>query len=206
MEFWNRYSNLIDTVGVSFYRSISPRAMEKWESKRNTGFKLSWHFIYSSLEEATPYYHHGSFIKLANILHEGNEPKRLWERVKNARNLLFYDKTSRDFPKCRKNYRGGLLDFRYITSLYKQVQTGHENVSLEPLYPDTITDGTLEEAARIYFYLVHCPENIVAGLEVKRFYDDLIQLQSLKTILLTFGKKEKNLLTFHTKIIYILVQ
>ena len=180
--------------------------MEKWESKRNTGFKLSWHFIYSSLEEATPYYHHGSFIKLANILHEGNEPKRLWERVKNARNLLFYDKTSRDFPKCRKNYRGGLLDLRYITSLYKQVQTGHENVSLEPLYPDTITDGTLEEAARIYFYLVHCPENIVAGLEVKRFYDDLIQLQSLKTILLTFGKKEKKLLTFHTKIISILVQ
>ena len=61
-----------------------------------------------------------------------------------------------------------------------------EDVSIEPLFPD-IKEETLGEAARIYFYMIHCPDNIEKSLYLKKFYDDLIQQQSLKTIILTLG-------------------
>ena len=179
-------SALIDSVSVTFYRGIKASEMDTWEAKRNTGLRLSWHFKYSSYEEAKNYYHHSAYVFMANIIHQGHRLKRLWKNVKFSRNLLFLNKTSDDFPSCGRGKTGGMLHNKYIISLSKDVKKNYENVSFDAPYP-TIKNETLREAARIYFYLIHCPENVEKSLDMKTFYDDLIQKQSLTTILLTLG-------------------
>ena len=78
------------------------------------------------------------------------------------------------------------MDRQYTRSLLKDLFKNYEDVSLDPIYED-IEDGTLEEAGRVYYYLVHCPVNVEKSLEFKKFYDELIQEQSLKTIITTLG-------------------
>ena len=158
-----------------------------WETKRNTGFRLSWYFQYSKLEEAAmPYYQHGDYVKIANIIHQGYDLRRLWENVQRPRNILFFKRKSNNFPKCFNKWIGGVLDRQYTRNLLKDLFKNYEDVSLDPIHDD-IEDGTLEEAARVYFYLLHCPVNVKKGLEVKKFYDELIQEQPLKTIIATLG-------------------
>ena len=78
------------------------------------------------------------------------------------------------------------MDRQYTRSLLRDFSKNYEAVSQDPIYDD-IEDGTLKEAGRIYYYLVHCPVNVEKGLEVKKFYDELIQEQPLKTIIATLG-------------------
>ena len=160
--------------------------LQHWESKRNTGFRLSWYFQYSTFEEASPYYQHGDYIKIANIIHQGYDLRRLWETVQYQRNILFLKRKLNNFPKCFKRRIGGNLDRQYTRSLLKDLFKNYEDVALDPIYED-IEDGTLEEAGRVYYYLVHCPVNVEKSLEFKKFYDELIQEQSLKTIIATLG-------------------
>ena len=78
------------------------------------------------------------------------------------------------------------MDRQYTRSLLRDFSKNYEAVSQDPIYDD-IEDGTLEEAGKIYYYLVHCPVNVEKGLEVKKFYDELIQDHSLKTIITALG-------------------
>ena len=176
----------IDRIRVMFYRSIESDDLRLWETKRNTGLRLSWYFQYSTFEEAMTYYQHGDFIRIANIIHEGHDVRRLWENVQYPRNILFLKRKSSNFPKCYKRWIGGILDRQYTRNLLKDLFKNYADVSLDPIYDD-IEDGTLEEAGRLYYYLLHCPVNVEKGLEAKKFYDELIQKQSLKTIITTLG-------------------
>ena len=180
----DEYSYVVESVAVSFYRRIKSSELDRWERRRNTGLRLSWTFQYSDIEEAFTFYQHGAYRQFANLIHEGRDLKSLWEQVKLSRNLLFLNKHSDDFPSCGSSRVGGIL--KDWISLYKDVKKNYEDVSIEPLYP-AIKKETLGEAARIYFYMIHCPDNIEKSLYLKKFYDDLIQQQSLKTIILTLG-------------------
>ena len=78
------------------------------------------------------------------------------------------------------------MDRQYARNLLKDLFKHYEAVSLDPIHDD-IEDRTLEEAGRVYYYLVHCPVDVEKGLEVKKFYDELIQEQSVRTIITTLG-------------------
>ena len=84
------------------------------------------------------------------------------------------------------------MDRKYARDLFIEFSKDYETVSLDPIHDD-IEDGTLEEAGKVYYYLVHCPVNVDKGLEVKKFYDELIQEHSLKTIITALGnlRREK---------------
>ena len=153
-----------------------------WDHKQNTGLSLTWHLLPLQQTEDGFREDNRLFIQLANILHRdqglSKEVKQLLEDVSLQR---------RSQTEC-------------ITGeVSQEVQTLMsgilEDISVEPIYQDDITEESLELAAAVYFDLTFCPDVHLPKVE---YYQNLFQNFPLEAILKTLARvlsvaREKNL-------------
>ena len=82
--------------------------------------------------------------------------------------------------KCNKG--------KYSTLLEERIYDQLGNVSSEDVSGAEISRDTLEVAADIYIYLLHCPDSYHPIMSLKGFYSRLIETSSLKTLLIVLAR------------------
>ena len=122
------------------------------------------------------------FIKMVNVLHDpakGSKPNV--ENIARSTRLDFLSGLIFSYQlKCTKG--------RYSPQLEEAVSDQLGNVSSEDIYRKEVSQETLQQAAEIYIYLVHCPDNYYPILSLKGFYTPLIEKSSLRTLLLSLAR------------------
>ena len=97
---------------------------------------------------------------------------------------------------ARRSYLSGLIfsmqlkcnQGKYSTLLEDKITDQLGNVSSEDVSRAEVSQVTLEAAAEIYIYLVHCPDSYYPIMSLKGFYTGLIGKSSLKTLLLVLAR------------------
>ena len=175
---------------VQFNRDMSAADLEKWQNKRNTGMRVSWHYSGNVTSQPPPTDKNKGFTQLANVLHEQNDPGGIWVDIK----------------ELRKEYLQGnsieceVEDWRIARTYYLLLGLSnlYGNVTTEPVYKDDITEETLETAAKMYVFMLHCPDKFGSTKSEMNFFTELYSEQSKETIIRTLGRSVFKL-TFNIK-------
>ena len=61
-------------------------------------------------------------------------------------------------------------------------------MTTDPVYKDDITEETLETAAKMYIFMLHCPDRFGTTKSEKNFFTELFSEQSKETIISTLGR------------------
>ena len=153
-----------------------------WDHKQNTGLSLTWHL--QPLQQTEDGFREDNrlFIQLANILHRD---QGLSKEVK---------QTLEDVSLQRRSQTECITG--EVSQEVQTLMSGIlEDISVEPIYQDDITEESLELAAAVYFDLTFCPDVHLPKVE---YYQNLFQNFPLEAILKTLARvlsvaREKNL-------------
>ena len=77
------------------------------------------------------------------------------------------------------------LDHTYYLEL--GISNFYGNVSSEPVYKDEIREETLAEAAKMYVFMLHCPDKYGSINDELQFFDELFRESSKEAIIKTLG-------------------
>ena len=187
---------LIDTeYNVEFFRRMDRATYAEWVTKRNTGFSMAWHVENStghrvdiqpwdkySREEANEV-----FVSLVNILHQATtvhnmSVAKVWEHIR-VLNI-----SANDEEQCGHNMKEHDVIKRVFKELYRRLNM---TIVKGPAYKDYVTDATLDTAALIFVYIMHCPTYNPTGLAWIHFYTDLFQNFPPRYILQTLANLSK---------------
>ena len=174
----------IKDVLVQFSRDMTDE-MEKWEKKRNTGMKVSWYYTGGNVTSEPPTSDKNKvFTQLANVLHELKDPKGVWLDIRDFRK----DFLQSDSIECDEK------DWRFARTFYflLGLSNFYGNVNTEPVYKEDITEETLETAAKMYIFMLHCPDRFnttkAESKAVSNFFKELYSEHSKETIITTLGR------------------
>ena len=149
-----------------------------WDHKQNTGLSLTWHLQPLQQTEDGFRVDNRLFTQLANILHRD---QGLSKEVK-------------DISLQRRSQTECITG--EVSQEVQTLMSGIlEDISVEPIYQDDITEESLELAAAVYFDLTFCPDVHLPKVE---YYQNLFQNFPLEAILKTLARvlsvaREKNL-------------
>ena len=122
------------------------------------------------------------FIKMVNVLHDpalGNNQNI--ENIARSTRLEFLSSLIFNYQlKCQKG--------RYSPLLEERVSDELGNISSQDIFRKEVSQATLQRAAEIYIYLVHCPDNYSPIERLAGFYSPVIEKSSLRTLLLSLAR------------------
>ena len=83
-------------------------------------------------------------------------------------------------------------DWRFSHTYYFMlgISNFYSNVSTEPVYTADITEETLETTAKMYLFMLHCPDRFGTTKSEMNFFEELYREQSKETIISTLGRSE----------------
>ena len=174
--FSRYYSYCIKSVSIDFTRNLNTEQCSNWPAKRNTGLRVSWTHL--KPEEVKRSYlfldndENRQFIKIANVIHE--EKGVSVDMMKLLENI-------RSEKKQESHCETGQMTEKIINLISRK----YEDVSLEPVYKDQMTEETLSVASEVYFEMIFCPNY---DPETVQFYENLLQNFSLESILKTLAR------------------
>ena len=174
---------------VKFSRDMTEDSFLTWNSRRNTGMRLTWHYDQddqastadtTDMMESNKY-----FIQLANIVHQSKDIAEVWTSLKSSRNrfLADHDDLFSLQGTCRDSAGASVLQ-----PLFELFSDVHQDIPLTPVHQQDITEESLSVAGEMYFYLLHCPDITSENVPLLHFYNDLFRQVSLKTILMTLAR------------------
>ena len=171
-----------DLYFIKYYRR---KEIKDWKNRRNTGMNVTWYYTDNKTDIKNKYLNDNKylddnkkFLWIANLIHE--------KGLQFGESLFNRSKSKITFDaKCN-----GME----ISDEKSNLLATYENVSSKPAYID-ISDDTLALAAKIYFSLVFCADNVAPTVE---FYQNLFKNFPTESILKTLARlaymaKEKNL-------------
>ena len=171
-----------DLYFIKYYRR---KEIKDWKNRRNTGMNVTWYYTDNKTDIKNKYLNDNKylddnkkFLWIANLIHE--------KGLQFGESLFNRSKSKITFDaKCN-----GME----ISDEKSNLLATYENVSSKPAYID-ISDDTLALAAKIYFSLVFCADNVAPTVE---FYQNLLENFPTESILKTLARlaymaKEKNL-------------
>ena len=164
------------SVIVEYNREIREEDMKKWEKKRNTGMRVRWYYSKDVTSQPPLESKNRVLTQLANVLHEQAEPGEVWREVKDFRAEFLQDGIQCEEWKIAHSYylQLGLANF-------------YGNVTSEPVYKDEISEETLETAAKMFVFMLHCPDRYGTINDELNFFDELFREKSKETIIKTLG-------------------
>lgn len=144
--------------------------------------RVSWRYTANVSQENPAKSRNQLFSKIVNVLHdhtEGNNPSV--ENIARSTRLDFLSGLIFSYQlKCLKGMYSPQLEESFSDQL--------GNISSEDVFRTEVSQETLQRAAEIYIYLVHCPDNYYPILSLKGFYTPLIEKSSLRTLLLSLAR------------------
>ena len=168
-EMIRRTYNVTDEekYSVIYTRFMTGGQIERWENRRNTGMKVTWHY---TLPEKKDYrdnkFDNKEFTLLANLIQE-KEPQFGKNLLIRSRSEIKFESNCREGEKTEERFN--------LLAEYKNLSTVYRDVS----------DENLAMAAKIYFSLVFCPDNVAATVE---FYQALFENFPVESILKTLAR------------------
>ena len=122
------------------------------------------------------------FIKMVNVLHDPAQANRPnIENISRSTRLDYLSSLIFNYQlKCQKG--------RYSPQLEERVSHQLGNISSEDIFRKEVSEETLQRAAEIYIYLVHCPDNYSPIERLPGFYTPVIEKSSLRTLLLSLAR------------------
>ena len=136
---------------------------------------ISWHFTKRVEPDRKYVGDNKMFIQIVNILHAGHTIP-----ANELKKIRYSNLNGKDSIKC--DSYGKVQGYEDLVGEF--VKKYHD-ISYDPVYSGEVTDDTLERAASVLFYLVHCPTD---NVEMKDYYLNLLDNFPLPTILTTLGR------------------
>ena len=163
---------------VEFRRNMSVEDVYRWKHKRNTGLRLSWSYSDKELVQEYKYRQQNEhFINLVNNLHKLRNKDIIEEAIKKNRNVYL------------ENLKMG------ETCIDNVIKSNDEIYKLEGISEDTtnygneISDETLLEAQKMFYYLARCPNVYDKAFDLKNQFSRLItSSSSVKTVVVTLAR------------------
>ena len=169
-----------DKYYVQYFRRMKDQ-YKKWKTRRNTGMRVSWRYTSPAEPENKAKTANRLYIKLANALHQTEYSRQELSAMARSARLQYLSGLIFSMQlKCN----GGKYSPRLEEKLYDQLG----NVSSDEIFRHEVSQDTLEEAADIYIYLVHCPDNYHPIMSLKGFYSRVIEKSSLRTLLIVLAR------------------
>ena len=170
------YSNCIKSITIQFTRFLNTEQCSKYKAERNTGLRVSWKHLQPEEVKRRHLFldndENRQFIRIANIIHEEKgvsvEMMKLLEKIRSEK-------------KQESPCQAGQMREKMMNLISRK----YEDVSLEPIYSDQITEESLSIASELYFQMIFCPNY---DAETLRFYERLFQHFALETILKTLAR------------------
>ena len=161
-----------------FRRMMSVEDVYRWKSRRNTGLRLSWSYSDKGLVQEYKYRQQNEhFINLVNNLHNLRNKDIIEEAIKKNRNVYL------------ENLKMG------ETCIDNVIKSNDEIYKLEGISEDTtnygneISDETLLEAQKMFYYLARCPNVYDKAFDLKNQFSRLItSSSSVKTVVVTLAR------------------
>ena len=164
---------------IKYRRMMTAESLFRWKSKRNTGIRLSWSYDTKTEREYKYREDNKHFIKLANLLHTGQNKEEIWKKIRQKR--FGYLTGLIEEETCV----GENLNRKKSIELTQDLFSLFSWVSNKPIFENQISPDTLAEAQRMFYYLTRCPNYYDTTLELRTFFYKLINNFPLKTILIT---------------------
>ena len=136
---------------------------------------VSWHFTKRVEPDRKYVGDNKMFIQIVNILHAGHTIT-----ANELKKIRYSNLNGKDSIKC-DNY-GKVQGYEELVG---ELLKKYDDISYDPVHSSEVTDDTLERAASVLFYLVHCPTD---NVEMKDYYLNLLDNFPLPTILTTLGR------------------
>ena len=145
---------------------------------RNTGLRLNWSYSDKELVQEYKYRQQNEhFINLVNNLHNLRNKDIIDEAIKNKRNVYLENFNSGE--TCNEN----MIDSN--DEIYKLEGISEDTTN----YGNEISDETLLEAQKMFYYLARCPNVYDKAFELKNQFSRLIMSSSsVKTVVVTLAR------------------